>query len=87
MLVIYRYNAAVPFLVLVITTLLGMILGGRQAILDQPEEVRKEMTIINIFTMADSVAALIWASCLASVVLFVMLRVQKILKLSQFLEV
>ncbi len=89
MLIMYirRYNAAVPFLIVVITTLVGMILGGRQAILDQPENIRKEMTIVNIFTMADSVAALIWASALASVVLFVMLRLQKILKLSEFMNV
>lgn len=64
-----------------------MVLGGRQAILDQPEDQRKEMNIVNIFTMADSVAALIWASCLASAVLFIMLRLQKILKMSEFMEV
>lgn len=82
-----RFNAAVPFLIVVITTLVGMIMGGRQAILDQPEERRMELTIVNIFTMADSVSALIWASFLASAVLFVMLRLQKILKLSEFMEV
>ena len=64
-----------------------MILGGRQAILDQPEEERVPMTVVNIFTMADSVSALIWASSLASVVLLLMLLVQKILKLSEFMEV
>ena len=74
-------------MIVVIVTLVGMILGGRQNILEQPEGERVEMSIVNIFTYADSVAALIWASCLASVVLFIMLRVQKILKLSQFVEV
>ncbi len=87
MFMIPRFNAAVPFLIVVITTLVGMIMGGRQAILDQPEERRMELTIVNIFTMADSVSALIWASFLASAVLFVMLRLQKILKLSEFMEV
>lgn len=82
-----RFNAAVPFVIVVIVTLVGMILGGRQAILELPEGEGVEMSLVNIFTYADSVAALIWASCLASVVLFIMLRVQRILKLSQFMEV
>jgi len=88
LLFVCRFNAAVPFVITVVFTLLGMILGGRQAIIDQPDNDEKlDLTIVNIFKMADSVAALIWASCLATVVLFIMLRLQKILKLSEFMEV
>ena len=45
------------------------------------------MTIINIFTKADSIAALIWASALACVVAMVMLLVPRTLTLQEYMEV
>jgi len=48
---------------------------------------RTPMTIINIFTKADSVAALIWASALACVVAMVMLLVPRTLTLQEYMEV
>lgn len=35
-----RFNAVIPFLVVIIVTLVGMVLSGRQAILDMPAENR-----------------------------------------------
>ena len=48
---------------------------------------RPQLTIVNIFTNADSVAALIWASALACVVAMVMLLIQRILTLNEYMEV
>ena len=45
------------------------------------------MTVVNIFTYANSIASLIWASFLACFVAMVMLRVQKILYIPEFIEV
>ena len=48
---------------------------------------RLSMSIINIFTVADSVAALIWASALACAVAMVMLLLQRILTLDEYMTV
>lgn len=45
------------------------------------------MSIVNIFTYADSVSSLIWASSLSSAILFIMLLVQRILSLREFMDV
>ncbi len=45
------------------------------------------MTVINIFTKADSVAALIWASALACAVSMVMLLLPRTLTLQEYMEV
>ena len=48
---------------------------------------RIPMTVINIFTKSDSVAALIWASALACVVAMVMLLIQRIVTLEEYMQV
>ena len=45
------------------------------------------MSVVNIFTYADSVSSLIWASSLSSAVLLVMLLLQRILSLQEFMDV
>ena len=44
------------------------------------------MTASNIFGNADAISALIWSSCLATVVLMIMLMVQRIMFLRESME-
>ena len=48
---------------------------------------RVPMTIINIFSKADAIAALIWASVLACVVSLMMLLIQRALTLQEYMNV
>ena len=45
------------------------------------------MNIMNIFSYANSINALLWASALACAVAMVMLLIQRILSLSEYMEV
>lgn len=45
------------------------------------------MSVLNFFRFGNAISALIWASALAVVVLLLMLLLQRILSLKEFMEV
>eukprot|EP01135_Chromosphaera_perkinsii_P001668 Nk52_evm45s208 gene=Nk52_evmTU45s208 len=66
------YNGAIPFLTLVICTVISMGVSGRDAILALPAEEQVPITMFSMFTHANSIKALMWStlfSCLVSVIL------------------
>lgn len=82
----YRwFNAAVPFGVASVMTLVGMILSGIAAINQMPSP-RPSLSVVNIFTYAESLNALIWSSALANAVALGLYLPQKLLSLKEFME-
>ena len=115
----YRFNAIIPFLVVIILTFVGMVLDGWWFIRENNKDDTKDelvlpplslppslspslpplspfplivfiyssnritLSVTNIFGNADAMAAVIWSTCLATLVLAIMLMIQKILSFSE----
>ena len=76
------YNAAVPFLLVIVATFLGMFFGGMAALQAKGEPV----TFQAAMGAGDSVTALIWATSVTTFVLFVMVRLQRLLTVGEMVE-
>ncbi|XP_019848639.1 PREDICTED: uncharacterized protein LOC100633882 [Amphimedon queenslandica] len=80
------FNAIIPFVIVIVLTFSGMILDGWWFIRENNKDDSNErisVSITNIFGNADAMAAVIWSVCLATLILSVMLMVQKILSFSE----
>ncbi|XP_065179840.1 uncharacterized protein HI_1586-like [Sycon ciliatum] len=76
------FNSAVPFLIVMVVTFVGMILNGRQV----AKEQGLDMTLVNFVGNCDAVAALIWSSALATWVALILMLLQKIFTFPEFME-
>ena len=79
-------NAAVPFLVIVCVTFVGMIFDGFAAMEALPAHGRPARTVMNALSHSDSVKALIRSSATGCIVALTMVLVQKILTLAEGME-
>lgn len=77
------YNAAVPFLVVAVSTFVGMILDGRGAC----HRRGVPASVINIFTLANSFNALLWGSLFGCIVALVLVLAQRIMTIGTAMEV
>jgi len=77
------WNAAIPIVVVVAASVVGLVITGMQSIADSGGS---DYSIGNIIGSADSYKALLWASLLSCVVAIVMSMAQRILTLSQALD-
>ncbi len=76
------FNAAIPVLVVMVSVLVFIYLGGRRAALD----AGKSLDLKTIVGSADSYAALLWGSFLGCVAAFLLAVGQRILSLAQAVE-
>ncbi len=81
------YNAALPILTLILTTLIGLIYTGRQAIFDAGgAEALQAAGIRDILGQADSTVVLLWAAILSSVAALVLVSAQGILDFEEAMK-
>ncbi|KJE91119.1 hypothetical protein CAOG_02303 [Capsaspora owczarzaki ATCC 30864] len=80
------FNAAIPFVAVIVLTFVGMYLSGLNTIDHMPASDRPPTTAENIFSNADSMDALIWSSLAGVMISLILVLVQCILNLSESLQ-
>lgn len=80
------YNAVIPFTCIVLVTFFGMIVDGYAALDQIPIENRPRVTFINALSHSDSVQALIRSSACGTLVAFVLILSQQIMKTTEVME-
>ncbi|KNC52488.1 NhaC Na:H antiporter family protein [Thecamonas trahens ATCC 50062] len=78
------FNAAIPFGIIIVVTFVGMYLDGYYTL--RGEKNPPPRTLVNIFSNANSIDALLWASLLGTMAALFLALLQCILTLSEAME-